>query len=50
MWLNNKNRKVETARDSKKGKETEGCTFEPKLYKYKPPKWGKQNKSLNIIN
>jgi hypothetical protein len=38
MWMNNRNRKIASARDELKDKETEGCTFEPKLYQYKPPK------------
>ena len=38
MWLNNKNQKIESARDLDKDKEIRGCTFEPKLFQYKPPK------------
>lgn len=37
-WLNTKNKKIESERDRKKGQETEGCTFEPKLHQYKPPR------------
>ncbi len=34
----NRQKKIESARDEVKSKETDGCTFEPKLYQYKPPK------------
>mmetsp|Transcript_18594 Transcript_18594/g.17688 ORF Transcript_18594/g.17688 Transcript_18594/m.17688 type:complete len:125 (-) Transcript_18594:972-1346(-) len=38
MWLNNRNRKIESARDNMKDKDLEGCTFEPQLNRYRPPR------------
>jgi hypothetical protein len=38
MWLNNKKKKIESAREQMKDKDIEGCTFEPKLHQYKPPR------------
>eukprot|EP00347_Sterkiella_histriomuscorum_P023967 403332765 len=43
IWLNNKNKKIESAREEQKDKDVVGCTFEPKLFQYKPPKPNQRN-------
>jgi hypothetical protein len=38
VWMSNKQKKLDSAREQSKDKGTEECTFEPKLCAYKPPK------------
>lgn len=42
--------KIESAREENKDKDLEGCTFEPKLYQYKPPKHQKGTSGINKSN
>ena len=49
----NKQKKIESAREQSKDKGTEECTFEPKLFNYKPPKpinQGSNYDSRNSLN
>lgn len=45
LFIRNKNKKIESAREEQKDKATEGCTFEPKLCK--PPKMPKDVSQVN---
>ena len=48
IFLHNKNKKIESARAEQINKEVEGCTFEPKLFIYKPPRSNSANKFYMI--
>lgn len=50
IWLNNRNKKISSAREEKINKATEGCTFEPKLKAYKPPRAQSRNVTRHDIS
>jgi len=45
--MNNKKRKIDSAREELKDKDIVGCTFEPKITLYKPPRPLSRSKIIN---
>ncbi|CDW79942.1 UNKNOWN [Stylonychia lemnae] len=50
IWMNNKKRKIDSAREEMKDKDIVGCTFEPKLTQYKPPRPHSRSKIGDNLN